>query len=188
MLAVKAPQIQRLEVFWADPNHPWCLTSEELSDHLGDFNLSVRVPLSPSLVTSGDKGIKGLLVVFLQPTSYVPGGSQQLPTNTMNSVGGVLLPPLEALDSLPELLSRPTDSLTPWPPNYSQAAVFASATAQALECLVCRNPSLPKESHAVVVFDMGKRPIRHYRKVGIAVAWVASKVFFCMLPTNPRQQ
>ena len=61
---------------------------------------------SPASASSmeGVSGIDEMLEVFLPPPDNVTSRGQQLPISTVNSVGGGLLPPPEALDGLPEFL------------------------------------------------------------------------------------
>ena len=63
-------------------------------------------PLSPQpLLLYGRRvsGIEEIFEVFLPQPDDIPSRGQQLPSSTVNGVGGGLLPPPEAPDGLPEL-------------------------------------------------------------------------------------
>ncbi len=101
--------IQRLEVLRADLIHCRCLANKEFLDYLGDFSPGdgrghLQAPSLCFLNGRRDGGIEEILEVFLPPSDDIPSWGQQPPTSTVNSVGGALLPPPEAPDSLPESL------------------------------------------------------------------------------------
>ena len=66
-------------------------------------------------------GIEEILEVFLLPPNNILSRGQQLPTSTVNSVGGGLLPPPETPSS-----------------NFAQTQAFVSATACAAAHLACQ--------------------------------------------------
>ena len=72
---------------------------------------------------------------------YPHSQGQQLPTSTVNSVGGGLLPLPEVLDGLPEFPQGWPVVLSVASPNFAQTRAFASATTRADVWLACRYPS-----------------------------------------------